>query len=349
MGDFDAASGAPAGAAQTPLGDLWETYKTARAVECLSDATWLRYETEFAIVANLLASAVGHEPVTTDLTLPNLRDAFARYRRGLTNRGEKRSKSTVAGCMSTWSTFLAFLVAEEVIPGNPMAGVKRPKIPSPTPKALRGQDVVAQLLNSAARGDRAARRPWPERDVALLLGYLTTGVRQQELARLDVSDMDGPPTGVRWRVRGKGGKERWVPAEPELVTAVEMFQRSRIERFDLRKLKASDPLICNDQGERLTAENIRWIVKSCLAAADLRNAPPKDALVHALRHTCATSLANAGAAATDLQKLLGHGSLATSQRYIEATDERVRDVARKSPALAWARLAAIEPAPPPIT
>jgi site-specific recombinase XerD len=325
------------GSSPVPLDDLWATYRTARAPERLAPITWVRYENEYALVAGELARSLGRSPTAADLTLPNLRTAFAGYATTPTNRGEPRSRSTIAGCMSTWSSFLSFLVADEALPGNPMAGMPRPKIPKSTPKALKGEDTVERLLESAARGDRNARRPWPARDLAVLVGYLSTGLRQQELAGLDVADMDGPDGAVRWRVRGKGSKERWVPVEPELVAVVEAFQRSRRERFDLRRLKATDPLFCNDDGGRLTPANLRWIVTACLAAAGLGNAPPKNALVHALRHTFATMLANQGATATDLQKILGHGSLSTSQRYIDATDERVREVAQKAPGLEFVR------------
>lgn len=319
----------------TPLPALWESYRRSRATEALAGHTWTRFETEFVVVSRLLGEVVGHEPSEADLTLPNLREAFARYTEGRTNRGEPRAKSTIAGCMSTWTTFLTYLVRDGVITGNPMTGMARPKAPRGTPKPIRGgQETVDRLLSSIARGDRVARKPWPERDLAVVACYAATGLRQQELAGLDVRDLDLSPAGMHLHVRGKGEAERWSPIGPELAEVLQRFQATRAGHLPgTPAVKGTDPLLCNDAGGRLTPANLRWMVRRCYEAAGVQGSVPKDALIHCLRHFFASDLASQGGTATDVQQLLGHRSLTTAQRYIDASAQRAREVAARSSTL----------------
>lgn len=340
MHNQSAPSSGPAEAG-IPVAELWRDYCEARSTARLSEHSWARFENEYAKVSEILERHLGRPPASTDLTLRNLRRAFATYstervvrtRTGLQPRG----RSTIAGCMSTWSQFLTYLVTDEVIPGNPMAGMERPRIDKRTPKALQGgADTVARLLACLDRGGRPdARYPWPRRDLALIATYVTTGLRLDELAQANIGDVDTTPGRSRVHVLGKGRRERWQEVPDGTLAAIAEFQAGRIEHLERRglepdPLRLESPLICNDRGERLNASNIRYIVEESYKAAGIRGSVPRGALVHALRHTYATALAEDRNPATIIQRLLGHGSLVTSQQYVSVSDETVRAAAHSS-------------------
>lgn len=322
------------------LDQHWANYRRARATTGLSDHSWSRFQTEFVAIAKHLARIAEAVPTEEHLTRANLREAFAEYstERVVHVAGggmKKRSKSTTAGCVSTWNRFMTFLVVEEIVPGNPMAVVEVPKVPKSEPKALDGgQETLNALVDSLRRGDRAnARYPWPERDLALIVMYGTTGLRQQELAQLNLRDLDVQQNGKSHaRVVGKGGAERSQPVPDETILAVAHYMESRALRFPPKGngFSPTDPVMVNDRGGRLSPANIRHIVRTCFEAAGISGKVKTGALVHALRHTYATDLAERKEPATVIQRLLGHASLATSQRYVNVSDDTIREAAQKS-------------------
>jgi hypothetical protein len=79
------------------------------------------------------------------------------------------------------NSFCTFLVTDGVLAGNPMSGVTRPHTAKRTPKPLRGDDIPERLLTALADGARQARDPWPERDLAVIVTLLVTGIRSSEL------------------------------------------------------------------------------------------------------------------------------------------------------------------------
>jgi integrase/recombinase XerC len=143
-----------------------------------------------------------------------------------------------------WNQFFTFLVADELAPGNPMGSVGRPKAPHRFPKPLRGEDTPERILASAAAPvDHTRRRtPWPERDFAVLAVLLCAGLRSTELLELTLSSVGGRRGERILTVRGKGGKERAVPVEPELEAVIDEYLESRAAKFGGRDPGRSDPL-----------------------------------------------------------------------------------------------------------
>jgi len=314
-----------------PLPPLCAAYLRSRESGKDSPHTTARLTNELRAVAAILSDGQAANLTVEHLTAAQLSDAFAAY-------AGPRSKSTVAGAWSTWNGFLLWLVRDGQLAGNPMDHIRRPKVPRPTPKSLAGgASTVDRLITSVRRGDRPARKPWPERDLAAVVLFAATGLRRDEAARLNVVDLDRGDSGAQLRVTGKGDKQRWTPAEPALVAILDAYQRTRVDRFPPKTrndLPADDaPLLVNDQGGRFTGRQLYWLVQQCYRAAGVAGQVPRGAMVHALRHTFATLLAERGAAATDLQELLGHDSLSTSQRYVSVTGSRLRQVISMSPAL----------------
>ncbi len=106
-------------------------------------------------------------------------------------------------------------------------------------------------------------------------------------------------------------------------------RRTRFERHDLDQ--PATPLFVDVRGRRLSVDQVKYLIERLYVRAGLRARVPPGALVHALRHTFATSALQAGADVVELQTLLGHASLDTTRRYLDATAEGLRDVVRGHP------------------
>lgn len=312
--------------ASPSLNEVIDEFFLARMPRKHSDHTLAAYRRDFDAISDALAKVTerpASELLIDDLIVPDLRRAFAHI--------AHQSAATIARTWSTWNQLFTFLVAERVVSGNPMAAVEKPRIPKSRPKAITGDDSVQRLLEVAARGRTGARDPWPERDFAVVVTLLTCGLRLSELLDLTMRSIDGPPGDRVIGVRGKGNKERTIPLEPEVETIISAYTESRLRKFPGR-IAADAPLFVANSGEALKRGGLQYMIDSLYREAGIRTRVPAGALVHALRHTFATSLARNGAGGTELQKLLGHESLATTQRYIDASAREIRAAARSNEA-----------------
>ncbi|WP_341715695.1 tyrosine-type recombinase/integrase [Micromonospora sp. FIMYZ51] len=305
---------------------LIEDFLTARATRKPSPHTQAAYRRDLHTVAALAAELATPPLPLADLPISALsprllRAAFARF-------AGTRAAASVGRAWSTWNGFFSFLVAEQVVAGNPMPAVGRPRTPLPQPKPLRGEDTPEQLLASAARGAGRQRDPWPERDVAVLALALCAGLRLSELLALRVGSLGGRPGERRLAVSGKGGRPRVLPVEPDLDAVLGDYLDSRVRRFGSRTVRADASLFVDRQGEPLRRGGLQYLVESCYRRAGIGDRVPRGARLHALRHTFATRLAEDGAGAAEIMRLLGHASLASSQTYIEVTAVQQREAVR---------------------
>lgn len=300
----------------------------ARAPRKHSAHTLAAYRRDFDAIITALGEVTDRGPGQlgiADLEIPILRRAFAAI--------AHQSAATIARTWSTWNQLFTFLVAEGTLPGNPMAAIDKPRVPKSRPKAITGDDSVRRLLAVAAKGRSGARDPWPERDFAVVVTLLTCGLRLSELLDLTLRSIDGPAGERVIGVRGKGNKERTVPLEPEVERIIALYQESRARRFPGR-IAADAPLFVANDGQAMGRGALQYLIDMLYREAGIRTRVPSGALVHALRHTFATSLARNGASGTELQLLLGHESLATTQRYVDATARETRAAARSNEAYA---------------
>ncbi|MFV2100846.1 tyrosine-type recombinase/integrase [Micromonospora sp. LOL_024] len=305
---------------------LIEEFLTARATRKPSPHTQDAYRRDLTSVAVLAAQlatpALPLDHLCVEALSPRLiRAAFARF-------ATDRAATSVGRAWSTWNGFFSFLVAEQVVPGNPMPAVGRPRAPLPQPKPLRGEETPEHLLAAAARAEGRQRDPWPERDVAVLAVALCAGLRLSELLALRVGSLGGRPGERRMEVSGKGGRPRTVPVEPGLDAVLTGYLDSRARRFGSRKVRPDSPLLVDRRGEPLRRGGLQYLVESCFRRAGIGDRVPRGARLHALRHTFATRLAEDGAGAAEIMRLLGHASLASSQTYIEVTAGQQREAAR---------------------
>jgi integrase/recombinase XerC len=314
----------------------------AREARKHAQNTLAAYRRDLEAVGALLARERGCEPgdlPVAQITGRALRGAFAEFAR-------PRSAASVGRAWSVWNQFFSFLVADAVLPGNPMGTVDRPRPPHRSPKPLRGPDTPEQLLASVAGarsgtgtgtgsgsgsgGAAGRRRPWPERDFAIVAMLLCAGLRSSELLELTVGSLDGREGERFVKVRGKGDKERTIPVEPELDAVVADYLRSRALRFAGRAAGRGEALFVGSDGAPLGRGALQYAVGRAYREAGVGGAVPRGALVHALRHTFATRLAEDGASAVEIMRLLGHASLTTSQNYIDATAREQRAAIRSS-------------------
>ena len=308
------------------LDELIDEFFLARMPKKHSPNTLAAYRRDFDAIRATLSDVLGipaSEITIEQLDVRTLRRAFA----GISHQ----AASTISRTWSTWNQLFTFLVAEQIIPGNPMAAINKPRVPKGRPKAIVGDDSVGRLLQLAADGRRGARDPWPERDFAVVVTLLTCGLRLSELLSLTIQSIDGPQGERVIGVRGKGNKERTVPLEPEVESIIVDYLEARMRRFPGR-IPRTAALFVDNRGEPLRRGGLQYMVEQLYREAGIRTSVPSGALVHALRHTFATSLARNGASGVELQRLLGHESLATTQRYVDATAREVRAAARANDA-----------------
>jgi integrase/recombinase XerC len=205
--------------------------------------------------------------------------------------------------------------------------------------------AVEALLETVAR-DRGSKREtdWFEPDLAIILTALLAGLRADELRQADVGDIRTTDYGAGIiHVKGKGGKERSVPIEAELLSVIRAYLDTRAVRFpDIEKRRGATnsglsrwsarlPLFVGHDGERITQGTLQSRIKRAFKRAGPDAQPVPGALIHGLRHTYATELAGADVSVYTLMKLLGHESMTTSQRYVTAAGSETRSAAARNP------------------
>jgi integrase/recombinase XerC len=227
------------------------------------------------------------------------------------------SRQSQARALSALRSLFRFACREGTLAANPARGVRTPKQDRKLPRHLRPGEVEALLDAPAEDG------PLERRDRALWELLYATGLRVGELVSLDWEDLDLADRVLR--VLGKGGKERMVPfglpAARALAAWRECWGRLRGEASG-----TDAPVFLNHRGGRLSDRSVR----RRLDAAVGRTALAGGVHPHTLRHSFATHLLEGGADLRAIQELLGHSSLATTQRYTHVDLERLLAVYREA-------------------
>jgi integrase/recombinase XerD len=225
------------------------------------------------------------------------------------------ASATVARKVAAVKSYCHFLLHTGVVADDPAADLDSPKVKKRLPQTLSPEDVDNLLAIPARQGDS----PKSLRDQALLEVLYATGMRVSELATLTVEDVDLEGGSVR--CIGKGNKERVMPLYSQAADAIRKYLEHgrRALLVDGSNEKA---LFLNPRGEQLTRQGLWLIIKYYarqLGIAD-RVTP------HTLRHSFATHMLNGGAGLREVQKLLGHANISTTQVYTHVTREHLREV-----------------------
>jgi integrase/recombinase XerD len=223
------------------------------------------------------------------------------------------TSSTVARKVAAIKSFFHFLLAEGIIEDDPTVDLDSPKVQKRLPKAL-SHDLVNRLLAEAGK-DSA---PKGQRDKALLELLYATGMRVTELVSLNIDDVSLASATVR--CFGKGAKERIIPIYDRAVHALgEYLQKGRPRLMKDAKEKA---LFLNHRGKRLTRQGLWLIIKRYAEEIGMGS----EVTPHTLRHSFATHMLSGGAGLREVQKLLGHANISTTQVYTHVNSERLREV-----------------------
>ena len=225
-------------------------------------------------------------------------------------RSREYASSTVARKTAAIKSFCHFLSDEGRMRVDPAANMASPKVDKYVPRAITPLEV-ARLLEQPTKpvdgpdGKNGSERPEAQRDRAMLETLYATGMRVSELVALDVEDVDLQAGTVR--CAGRTGRERTVPLRESAVRALDRYLRDARPALALGDDSA---LFLNHRGSRLTRQGFWLILKSYAHAADIGDITP-----HTLRHTFATHALKRGADLRDVQQMLGHVSISTTQVY----------------------------------
>jgi integrase/recombinase XerC len=276
-----------------------------RAERNVSPHTRRAYRSDVRELAAFLGGSVAPATVTAEQIRAFLADLHAR-----------RQPATLGRKLSALRAFFRFLVREGGCPLDPTAGIPGPRTPKRLPKPLPVDDCVALAEEEAEEGGDRMRL----RDRALVELLYGAGLRVGELASLDVRDVDLHRGDVR--VTGKGGKERVVPLPAAARQALSAYLAPRRGPGIL-----AEPLFTalrprRNGPRRLGVRDIRRILKARARRAGIADRVHP----HRLRHSYATHLLDMGADLREIQELLGHASLSTTEKYTAVSADRLMEV-----------------------
>lgn len=272
-------------------------YGWMRSERRLADHTLEAYVRDLNRFFDFIAEHVG-----SGLTLDRLAGLRAAdFRAWLSHRTVKGlAKSSTARALSAVRSFYRFLDRRGLAHNAAIGTVRTPKQNRSVPKPL-SVDEAAGLID---RTQSAHPEAWIAlRDTAILLLLYGCGLRIAEALGLD---RGGAPAGDTLIVRGKGGKERLVPVLPVVREAIGAYLAA-----SPYELGDDEPLFVGAKGGRLNPRLVQRLVQRLRALLGL----PETATPHALRHSFATHLLAGGGDLREIQELLGHASLSTTQRY----------------------------------
>ena len=227
----------------------------------------------------------------------------------------KISPRSINRKLSTLKSFFKFLMRKGVVKKSPLSKVLAPKTSKRLPVFVEKAGIEKLLTDiEFPEGFEGAR------DKMILDLFYNTGMRRSELNNLKETDIDSYNAQIK--VLGKGNKERIIPIQPQLRTALQEYIALKNQSI----AQASIYLFVNPAGKLLNPSNIYQIVKKYLnLITTIDKKSP-----HVLRHTFATHLMNNGADINAVKELLGHASLAATQVYTHNTIDKLKNIYKQA-------------------
>jgi integrase/recombinase XerC len=291
----------------------------------LSEGTVTAYRRDISQLGTFLSRS---DSTLADASLEQLRRFLAQ----LTTLGYARA--SIARRVGAIHTFYRWAAARGAVAADPAALLGRPKVTSRLPVVLRRGEAEA-LIEEPLRGteiradrdqddDEPIVRAVALRDLAILELLYGSGLRVSEVAGLALERLDLDRQRVL--VFGKGAKEREVPVSDPATDALDAWIREGRPALAEAADDASAALFLNRHGRALGVRDMRRLVgRYGGRALSGRRVTP-----HTLRHTFATHLLEGGADIRAVQELLGHASVATTQRYTHVTRSRLFEAYQQS-------------------
>jgi integrase/recombinase XerC len=233
---------------------------------------------------------------------------------------DQKKKSSIARKLAALRTFFQFLVREGLLESNAAKLVATPKKEKKLPKHLSVEDAIRFIETPDTETNLG------KRDRAMLELMYATGVRVAELTTLNLADIDFRNQLIR--VTGKRRKQRIVPFGDPAGAAIKDYLTVRDTFLVNAQISERDEeaLFLNYQGTRITTRSVgRMVEKYIKICSGIHAISP-----HALRHSFATHLLDSGADLRDIQELLGHARLSTTQVYTHVSMEKLVEVYDKA-------------------
>lgn len=252
-------------------------------------------------------------------------DLLVRY---LQHRTPFKSKATVYSVMSRMRGMGNFLVRQGVWIDNPLKWMQGPKVTAyhRLPKRIGAADMKALWLAAAAAGQTLYRKHLGITMLSLLYG---TGLRRGELQRLKLKDWNREDGTLR--IDGqKTGQERCVPVPRIVYHCIESYLPQRHNHLEVCRRLDQQALLVNRDGNPLDAQAVSQQVHRIAKRAGIRLHS-----LHQFRHSCASDLLAAGVALPEVQRILGHTSVATTMRYLHIADPERHAAMKRHPLNDW--------------
>ena len=223
----------------------------------------------------------------------------------------KRSPTTISRNLASVRCFYKFLIFRGLVENNPAKGIKLEKTVKKLPQVLSGEGIELLLAQPDITEPKGCR------DKAMLELLYATGIRASELINLNIKDLN-LRSGVLY-CRGSKGV-RSIPVYPSAVVAVSDYI------YRMRGLitgpESGNALFVNLNGGRLTRQGFWKIVKGYATEAGIT----KEITPHTLRHSFALHLLENGASVKDIQTMMGHADISSTQVYVQLLDSHVKQV-----------------------
>lgn len=213
--------------------------------------------------------------------------------------------TTISRRISALRTFYNYLLEKGFVKSNIFLNIKNPKLEKKLPNYLNYTEIEELLASIDTRTDEGLERR------LLIEMFYSTGCRVGEMVNVKISDIDFYNKTIK--VMGKGSKERIVYYGDYASKYLEDYLKNKDKK---------GYLFTNKRGEKLTIEEVEYIVRDIMKHISIKT----HVTPHTLRHTFATHLLNNGADIRTVQELLGHANLSTTGIYTHVSSDRLKDV-----------------------
>ncbi|HZK28392.1 MAG TPA: tyrosine recombinase [Thermoclostridium sp.] len=219
-----------------------------------------------------------------------------------------RAITTISRSLASIRAFYRFLISNDFIKNNPTIGIESPKVEKKIPQILSVEEVEILLSQPKKRGLKGIR------DKAMLELLYSTGIKVSELISLDVSDIDLKQCILECC---HSTKDRTIPIVKKCINTMEDYLE-KVRPFMIKD-KNEQALFVNTNGNRLTRQGFWKIVKYYTSISSI----DKEITPHTLRHSFAVHLVQKGKNLKDVQKMLGHSDISTTQVYMQIVNDNM--------------------------
>lgn len=213
-----------------------------------------------------------------------------------------QSEASVSRALASLRCYFGYLISKKYVNENPMKSLKKRHCVRKLPEVLTNKEVLT-LLNQPSGNDCKSFR-----DKAMLELLYATGIKVSELIELKVSDIN---LQIGILHMHSGNNERIIPIYPQAVKAIRTYIQNVRDIIVLSE--EEDRLFTNMNGQKMTRQGFWKIVKQYAASAKIK----KDITPHTLRHSFAAHLLENGAQLSDIQEMLGHADISSTQIYAQ--------------------------------